>query len=281
MADFHKAAVGDVQPVALETFVADAAHIRRAVALPHDDVVFLFHLSPDFFRQTFAGDEGDFKKEVLAQVEPLFLRLLGQMHEKAGRAHIAGNAQLLHDVKLRGGVGRPGGNGGAAQVAQRLLKHQARRGKVIVECHLYGVAGTEPHGIEGFGIAPVVVVAVFGIEDRPGGKEHAAQLADVLGQKTAQTRPHGLEEDEFLLLEDGDMLDVGNRLEFLDIELGAVKALFHILGIAVRIGQQILELDQVVLAAFAFVEHFTAAVDAFRTVFAGHGGLPCRYFGIT
>ena len=50
------------------------------------------------------------------------------------------------------------------------------------------------------------------------------------------------------------MLDVGERFEFFDVELSAVKAFFHVLGVAVCVGQQILELDQIVLTALAFVE---------------------------
>ena len=170
MADFHIAAVGNVQTVLLEALVAYAAHVGGAVALAHDDVVLLFHLAADFFRQAFAGHEGHFQEEILAQVEALFFGALGKVHEEARRAHVAGNAQLLHDVELRGGVGGTGGNGGAAEIAQRLFKHQARGSQVIVEGHLHGVAGTEAHGIEGFGVSPVVVVSVFGVEDGAGGK---------------------------------------------------------------------------------------------------------------
>ena len=145
---------------------------------------------------------------------------------------------------------------------------------MVVEGHLHGVAGPEAHGIKGLGIAPVVVVAILGVKNGSGRQKHAAQFAYVLGQQPAQTGPHGLEEDEFLFFENGDVLDIGQRFEFFDVELGAIKALFHVLGIAVGIRQQILELDQVVLSAFAFIQHFAAAVYAFRAVFAGHEGAP-------
>ena len=70
------------------------------------------------------------------------------------------------------------------------------------------------------------------------------------------------------------MLEVGKRLELLDVELGTVETLLHVFRIAVGVGKQVLELDKVILAAFALVEHFAAAVNSFRTVFAGHGGTP-------
>ena len=126
MADFHIAAVGDVQARLVKAFIADAAHVRRAVALAHDQVVFLFHLGAHFFREALAGDESHFQKEILAQIQALFLGLLGQVHEETGRAHIAGDAQLLHDVQLGGRVGRPGRDHRTAQVAQGFFKHQAR-----------------------------------------------------------------------------------------------------------------------------------------------------------
>ena len=145
---------------------------------------------------------------------------------------------------------------------------------MIVEGHLHGVAGTEAHGIEGFGVAPVVVVAVFGVEDGAGGKKDSAELADILGKQTAEAGPHGLQEDELLLFKDGNMLEVREGLELLDIELRAVEALLHVFRIAVGVGQQVFKLNEVVLAAFALVEHFTTTVNTFRTVFAGHGGTP-------
>ena len=82
----------------------------------------------------------------------------------------------------------------------------------------------------------------------------------------------------------GHVLDVRESLELLHIELRAVKTLFDVFRIAVGVREQILELDQAVLAALALVEHFTAAVNAFSTVFAGHdvrlvilmGGTICK-----
>ena len=141
---------------------------------------------------------------------------------------------------------------------------------MVVEGHLNHVAGTEAHGIKGFGVSPVVVHAVFRVEDGAGRKEDALQFADVLGQQAAETGADGLEEDELFLLQQRDVLDVGKGLEFLHIELGAVKAFFDVLRISVGVGEQILELDQAILAAFALVEHFAAVVDAFGAVFAGH-----------
>ena len=254
MADLHIAAVGDVQAGLVEAFVADAAHVGGAVALAHDEVVLLFHLGAHLFGQAFTGDEGHFEEEVLAQVQALFLGLLGQVHEEAGRAHIAGDAQLLHDVQLGGGIGGTGGDDRTAQVAQGLFEHQAGRGQLIVEGVLHGITGTEAHGIEGFGVAPVVFATVFGVEDGSGGEEDALQIPDVLGQQTAQTRAHGLQEDEFLFLEDGDVLDIGQGLELLHVELRAVEAFFDVFGVAVGVGEQVLELDQAILTAFAFVD---------------------------
>ena len=57
------------------------------------------------------------------------------------------------------------------------------------------------------------------------------------------------------------MLDVGEGLELLHIELRTVKTLFDVFRIAVGVGKQFLELNQAVLAALAFVEHFAAAVN--------------------
>ena len=142
MADFHVAAVRDVQAGLVEAFVADAAHVRRAVALAEDDVELLFELVAHLFGQAFAGDEGHFLKEILAQVDALFLGLLGEVHQVARRADVAGHAQLLHDVELRAGIGRSRRDGGAAEVAQGLFKHQPGRGQVVVEGHLHHVAGT-------------------------------------------------------------------------------------------------------------------------------------------
>ena len=56
----------------------------------------------------------------------------------------------------------------------------------------------------------------------------------------------------------------------------AVEAFLDVFGVAVGVGEQVLELDQAILTAFAFVEHFTAAVDAFGTVFTSHTASPCR-----
>ena len=70
------------------------------------------------------------------------------------------------------------------------------------------------------------------------------------------------------------MFEVGQRLELFDVELSAVEALLHVFRIAIGVGKQILELNEVVLAALAFIEHFATAVDTFRTIFAGHGGTP-------
>ena len=70
------------------------------------------------------------------------------------------------------------------------------------------------------------------------------------------------------------MLEVGQRLEFFDVELRAVETLLNVFRIAVGVGKQILELNEVVLTAFALVEHFATTVDTFRTIFAGHGWTP-------
>ena len=144
---------------------------------------------------------------------------------------------------------------------------------MVVEGHLHHVAGAEAHRIEGFGIAPVVVHAVFRVEDGAGGKEDALQFPDVLGQQTAEARADGLEEDKLLLLEERDVLDVGKRLEFLHVELGAVETFFDVFRISVGVGEQVLELDEAVLAALALVEHFAAVINAFGAVFAGHVGV--------
>ena len=277
VADLHIAAVGDMQAGLVEALVADTAHVRRAVALAHDEVVLLFHLGAHLFGKTLAGDEGHFEEKILAQVEALLLGLLGKVHEEARRAHIAADAQLLHHVKLGGGVGRAGGDDRAAQIAQRFLEHEARGRQLIIEGVLHGVAGPEAHGIEGFGIAPVVLGTIFRVKDGAGRKEDALQIPDVLGEQAAQTRAHGLEEDELFFLEDGDMFDVGEGLELLHIELRAVKALLDVFRITVGVGKQFLELNQAVLAALAFVEHFAAAVNAFGAVFAGHGFTLSRF----
>ena len=60
----------------------------------------------------------------------------------------------------------------------------------------------------------------------------------------------------------GMVLDVGKGLELLHVELGAVKAFLDVFRISVGVGEQVLELDQAILAAFALVEHFAAVVDA-------------------
>ena len=70
------------------------------------------------------------------------------------------------------------------------------------------------------------------------------------------------------------MLQIGEGLELLHIELGTVETLLHVFRVAVGVGEQILELDEVVLAAFALVENFAAAVDAFGAVFTGHSITP-------
>ncbi len=72
------------------------------------------------------------------------------------------------------------------------------RGQVIVEGHLNDVAGPEPYGIKGLGIAPVVVVAILGVKNGAGRQEDAAQFAYVLGQQAAEAGADGLEEDELL-----------------------------------------------------------------------------------
>ena len=264
------AAVRDVQAGLVEALVADAAHVGRAVALAKDDVELLFELVAHLFGEAFAGDESHFLKEILAQVDALFLGLLGEVHQVARRAHVAGHAQLLHDVELGAGIGRARRDGGAAEVAQWLFKHQSGRGQVIVEGYLNHVSGAEPYGIKGFGVSPVVVHAVFGVEDGAGREEDALQFADVLGQQAAEAGADGLEEYELFLFQQRDVLDVGKGLELLHVELGAVKAFLDVFRISVGVGEQVLELDQAILAAFALVEHFAAVVDAFGAVFAGH-----------
>ena len=66
------------------------------------------------------------------------------------------------------------------------------------------------------------------------------------------------------------MLDIGKCLEFVHIELSAVKTLFYIFGIPVGIGKQLLELDEAILLALALVQNFTAAENAFGAVLSGH-----------
>ena len=237
---------------------------------------FFFHLGAHLFGQALTGDEGHLEEEVLAQVQALFLGLLGQVHEEAGRAHIAGDAQLLHDVQLGGGIGGTGGDDRAAQVAQGLFEHQAGRGQLVVEGVLHGITGTEAHGIEGFGIAPVVLAAVFGVEDGPGERKMRFRSPMSLVSRPPRRGPMDCREDEFLFLEDGDVLDIGQGLELLHVELRTVEAFLDVFGVAVGVGEQVLELDQAILTAFAFVEHFTAAVDAFGTVFTSHTASPCR-----
>ena len=122
----------------------------------------------------------------------------------------------------------PAGDDRTAQVAQGLFEHQAGRGQLIVEGVLHGITGTEAHGIEGFGVAPVVFATVFEGRRWVRGEEDALQIPDVLGQQTAQTQAHGLQEDEFLFLEDGDVLDIGQGLELLHVELRAVEAFFDV-----------------------------------------------------
>lgn len=195
------------------------------------------------------------------------------MHQVARSAHIAGNTQFLHDVKLRPRVGGAGRNGGAAKIAQGFFKHETRRGKVVIEGHLHHVPGAEADGIERFGIPPVVIQPIFGIKNGTGRKKDALEFADILRQQTAKTGANGLKKNQFLLLENGNMLDVGNILELLHIELSAIKTLLHIFRIPVGIRQQILELDQAILAAFAFIKDFPTVVDAFGTVFTRHGCL--------
>ena len=270
MADFHIAAVGNVQAGPVVAFIADAAHVRRAVALAHDQVVLFFHLRTGFFGQALAGNKGHFQKEILTQIKAFFFGLLRQVHEKTGRAHIAGNAQLLHDVQLGGGVRGPGRDDRAAQVAQGLFKHEARRGQLVVEGVLHRVAGPEAHGVEGLRIPPVVFATVFGVENGTGGKKNTLEFANVLGQQPTQTRSHRLQKDKFLLFQNGNVLDVRERLELFHIELRTVEAFFYVFGIAVRIGEQLLELNKAVLATFAFVQHFATAENAFGAVFTGH-----------
>ena len=71
------------------------------------------------------------------------------------------------------------------------------------------------------------------------------------------------------------MLQVRQGLELVHVELGPVEPFFHVFRIPVGVLEQVLELDQVVLAALALVEHLAAAVNAFGAVLAGHmGGTP-------
>ena len=121
---------------------------------------------------------------------------------------------------------------------------------------------------------------ILGIKDGARRQEDALQVADVLGQQAAQTRPHGLEENQLFFLENGNMLDVRQRLEFFDVELGAIKALFYVFGIAVGIGQKIFQLNEAVLTALAFIEYFSAAVDPFGAIFTGHTGHLGGFFQI-
>jgi len=79
---------------------------------------------------------------------------------------------------------------------------------VVVEGDLGHIAGAKAHGIERFSIAPIVIRPVFRIEYGAGRKKNPLQFADVLGQKTAQTRPHGLEKNKLFLFKDGDVLKV-------------------------------------------------------------------------
>ena len=98
-------------------------------------------------------------------------------------------------------------------------------------------------------------------------------LGDARKNISAQAgRACTLHADEYL--KDGDVLEVGQRLKFFHVELRTIETFFHVFRITVRIGKQVFKLNEIVLAAFAFIEYFTTAVDAFRTVFAGHGGTP-------
>ena len=76
------------------------------------------------------------------------------------------------------------------------------------------------------------------------------------------------------------MLDVRKGLELFDIELGAIKTLLYVFGIAIGIGQEILQLDKAVLTAFAFIKHFLAAVDSFGAIFTGHAHHLGRFFQV-
>ena len=270
VANLHVGAVGQVQPVLVEALVTDAAHVRRAIALAHDAVELLLQGGAHLLGEFLARDKGHFQEQVLAQGEPHFLGLLGQVHQVAGRTHVTGHAQLLHDLDLRVCVAGPGGHHGAGQVAQGLLEHQSGRGQVVVESNLGQVAGAEAGGVEALGPAPVVLAAVLGIEDRAGGEEYALEFAQVLGQQPAQPGPHGLEEDKLLLLDDGDVLEVVERAELVHVELCAVKALLDVLGVSVGIGEQLLELELAVLSAFRLVEYLAPGINPFCAVFSGH-----------
>ncbi len=138
MADFHIAAVCYMQAVLVETFVALCSPHRPC----HNPgrmmrSNFFLHLGNAFFRKRRSPvTKATSKRSFLRRLRPSFPRLLGQVHEKAWRSYITGNAQLLQNVQLGGRIRHPGPAGmtGAAQVAQGFLKHQAGRRKLVIEC---------------------------------------------------------------------------------------------------------------------------------------------------
>ncbi len=149
---------------------------------------------------------------------------------------------------------------------------------MVVEGNLREIAGAEACGVEAFGPSPVVLGTVFGIKDRSGRQEHTLEFAQVLSEQAAEAGAHGLEEDEFLLLNDRDMLEVVQRAELLHIELSAVKTFFDILGIAVGIGEQLLELELTILPALGLVENLAAGINPLSAVFSGHMYTPVWIF---
>ena len=66
------------------------------------------------------------------------------------------------------------------------------------------------------------------------------------------------------------MFEVVDVFELIHMELRPVEAFFHVFGVAVGVGEEVLELDEVVLFAFGIVEHLSAAVDSLGAVFSGH-----------
>ena len=92
--DFHIGPVGHVQAASVEALVADAPYVGGAVTLAHEEVELLFQGVAHFFGKFFAGDKGHFQIEVLAEIDPDFLRFLGQVHEVAGSSHVAGHPEF-------------------------------------------------------------------------------------------------------------------------------------------------------------------------------------------
>ena len=149
-----------------------------------------------------------------------------------------------HDFDLRGGVTGSGGDNGTGKVTKGFFEHEACGREMVVEGNLREVTGTETSGVETFGPSPVVIGAVFGIEDRAGRQEDALQLAEILGEQSAETGAHGLKEDKLFLLNDRDVLDVVQSAELVHIELGTVKTLFDIFGITVGLGEQLFRSEE-------------------------------------